>query len=153
MLKGKLIHPVILGVLGMAGHGSKILIADGNFPAATKLGSNAVLVNLNLMPGIISCTDILEAIVSAVPIESAAVMETLKEGPYAIKDDPPIWEEFNMILCGAGLPNDKKLEQVERQAFYNMALASDVCLTIQSGDQRIYANLLLTIGVVMPPKS
>ena len=41
MLKQTLIHPDILEALAAAGHGSKILITDGNFPASTVLGENA----------------------------------------------------------------------------------------------------------------
>ena len=55
MLKGKLIHPQVLEVLGRAGHGSQILIADGNYPFANKLGPNARLVSLNLSPGVVTC--------------------------------------------------------------------------------------------------
>jgi len=64
MLKGKLIHPQILEALGRAGHGSQVLIADGNYPASTKLGPKATLVNLNLSPGLVNCTQVLEALVS-----------------------------------------------------------------------------------------
>jgi L-fucose mutarotase len=148
MLKGTLIHPEILVAIGAAGHGSKILIADGNYPAATTLGDNAELIHLNLTPGKLTCTEVLEALCAAVPIEAAAVMATLKEGPYAMASDPPIWAEFRKILKKAGYPN--KLEQIERFEFYDAAAEPDVCLTIQTGEQRIYANLLLTIGVVMP---
>jgi L-fucose mutarotase len=102
MLKSKLLHPDILAALGRAGHGSKILIADGNYPFATKLGVNATLVSLNLMPGLVSGTQALEAIVSAVPIEGAAVMQPMTTGPNAYKGEPPIWEEFRKILTGAG---------------------------------------------------
>ncbi len=148
MLKGKLIHPEILETLGCAGHGSKILIADGNYPFQTTLGDNATLVSLNLSPGLVTCTQVLEAIVSAVPIEAAAVMQTLKKGPYAMTEDPPIWAEFRQILADSDNPD--KLQQIERFAFYETAGEEDVALTIATGEQRIYANLLLTIGVVMP---
>ncbi|MCX6976982.1 MAG: transporter, partial [Verrucomicrobia bacterium] len=36
MLKHQLIHSKINQILGEAGHHSKILIADGNYPASTK---------------------------------------------------------------------------------------------------------------------
>jgi L-fucose mutarotase len=36
----------------------------------------------------------------------------------------------------------------ERFAFYEMARQSDVSLVIATGEQRVYANLLLVIGVV-----
>ena len=50
MLKNRLLHPDILAALGRAGHGSKVLIADGNYPFSTTLGPNAMLVSLNLSP-------------------------------------------------------------------------------------------------------
>lgn len=149
MLKTQLLHPDILAALGRAGHGSKILIADGNYPFSTKLGPNADLVNLNLCPGVVSVTDVLAALVSAVPIESAEVMQYATTGPYALSDDPPIWAEFRKILRRVGF--DGALSPVERFAFYAAAGSDDVALTIATADQRIYANLLLTIGVVLPP--
>ena len=36
------------------------------------------------------------------------------------------------------------------QTFYEAVAEPDVAVTIMTGEQRIYANLLLTIGVVMP---
>src|SRR5260221_9601392 len=54
MLKSCLLHPEILEALGRAGHSSKILIADGNYPFATQLGPNARLVSLNLSPGLVN---------------------------------------------------------------------------------------------------
>lgn len=146
MLKSKLLHPDILGALGRAGHGSKILIADGNYPFATKLGVNATLVSLNLMPGLVSCTQVLEAIVSAVAIEGAAVMQPMTTGPNAYPGEPPIWDEFRKILKGAGA--SVEIEPVDRFEFYDVAGSDDVALTIATAEQAVYANLLLTIGVV-----
>jgi L-fucose mutarotase len=42
------------------------------------------------------------------------------------------------------------LEPLERFTFYETARSDDGALVIATGEQRIYANLLLTIGVVMP---
>ena len=147
MLKHQLLQPQILEALGRAGHSSKVLIADGNYPASTRLGRRASLVSMNLSPGVVSCTDVLAALVTAIPIEAAAVMQYATTGPYAMTQDPPIWAEFRSIL--AGVRHNVALEQEERFAFYEMAGSDDVCLTIATADQRIYANLLLTIGVVM----
>lgn len=148
MLKSRLIHPDILAALGRAGHGSRVLIADGNYPCSTTLGRRAALVNLNLSPGTVSCTDVLAALLSAIPVEGAAVMAYATSGPYALSADPPIWAEFRALLAAAGFPGE--LEPIERFAFYEAAAGDNVALTIATGDQRIYANLLLTIGVVMP---
>lgn len=146
MLKGKLIHPEILEALGRAGHGSQILIADGNYPFVTKLGPNAQLVNLNLSPGLVSGTQALEALLSAIPVESAAVMGYAKSGPYGLKAEPTIWAEYRQQLKQVGFTT--KLQVIERFRFYEAAGSPDVALTIATGEQRIYANLLLTIGVV-----
>ena len=148
MLKTTLLHPGILEALGRAGHSSKVLIADGNYPFASRLGPKATLVNLNLMPGVVTCTQALEALVSAIPVEAAQVMQYATTGPYALQSDPPIWSEFRTILTDAQA--GVELEPVERFNFYDTAGAPDVVLTIATADQRIYANLLLTIGVVMP---
>ena len=149
MLSRQLIHPDILAALGRAGHGSQVLIADGNYPVGTTLGPNAELVSLNLSPGIVTVTQVLEALVSAVPIESAAVMATLKDGPYAVLEEPPIWHEFRDILDVAGF--SEPLWEIERPDFYDVASADTVALSIATGERRIYANLLLTIGVIVPP--
>lgn len=107
---------------------------------------NAEVVFLNLTAGRPTVTEVLEVILSAIPVEAAEVMDTLKSGPYAMKEDPDIWREFRQLLAGAGL--DLKLRKVERMAFYEQASDSSLCLIIATGEQRIYANLMLTIGVV-----
>ena len=46
---------------------AKILIADGHYPASTKRGPNAELISLNLAPGVVTCSQVLRALLSAVP--------------------------------------------------------------------------------------
>ncbi len=148
MLKGKLIHPQIAGALGRGGHTSRVLITDANFPHATRLGPRATLVHMNLTPGLISSTQALEAVLSAVPIEAATVMQYHTSGPYAMSQDPPIWAEFRKALDETGFK--EPLQRLERFDFYDAAEGADVVLSIATGEQRLYANILLTIGVVMP---
>ena len=69
MLKHKLIHPQISAILGRAGHHAKVLIADGNYPASSKKGPHAEVVCLNLMPGLVTCAQVLEAVLSAVAVD------------------------------------------------------------------------------------
>lgn len=146
MLKSALLHPQILHALGRSGHSSKVLISDGNYPHWTKKGPNAEMVYLNLAPGMLTVTDVLKVLVSAIPIEAADVMDYARTGPYALPGDPPIWNEFRQVLHDAKV--DVELTKIERFKFYETAGQPDVCLTIATGEQRIYANLLLTIGVV-----
>jgi L-fucose mutarotase len=68
----------------------------------TQLGANSRLVSLNLSPGLVNATQVLEAIVSAVPIEEAVVMEPVTSGPYALKSEPSIWFDFQRILNVSG---------------------------------------------------
>ena len=147
MLKTPIIHPQILAALGRAGHSSKILIADGNYPHHTKRGPNADIVFLNFAPGMMNVTDVLAGIANTVPIELAEVMEPMRTGAYAMKNDPPIFEEFRKILKARNAALE--LNKLERFAFYDAAGGKDVTLTIATGEQKIYANILLTIGVVM----
>lgn len=147
MLKHHLIHPEINAILGAAGHHSTILIADGNYPAASKGGSKAKLVSLNLMPGVVNCTQVLEAVLSAIPVERINTMNYETTGPYALKEDPAVWNEYRRVMKAAKLSLD--LEPLEKWAFYDAVVTPDHVLTIQTADQQRYANILLTIGVRM----
>ena len=147
MLKHKLIHPKINEVLGRAGHHARILIADGNYPASSAIGPKAELVSLNLMPGVVTCTQVLEALLSAIPVERANTMMYERTGPYALNEDPPVWAEYRRAMRDAGLKLD--LEPIEKWDFYNAVATPDHVLTIQTADQQRFANLLLTIGVRM----
>src|SRR5271156_1100828 len=99
MLKHQLIHPKINEILGRAGHHGKILIADGNYPASSTLGPNAELVSLNLSPGIVTCSQVLAVLLTAIPIERANTMMYETTGPYALDEDPPAWAAFRDILA------------------------------------------------------
>jgi len=145
MLKHTLLHPEISQVLARAGHSSQVLIADGNYPASHTLGPKAELVSLNLAPGIVSCCDVLRALVSAIPIEAANTMGIPESDPLSKSGDPPIWGNFRQILKEAGV--DAPLEPISRWDFYVAASSPRHVLTIQTADQALYANLLLTIGV------
>lgn len=136
MIDGRLIHPDILGILAGSGHGAKILIADGNFPHGTHLGPNAQLVYLNLAPGKVLVTEVLEAILSVTPVEAAEVMAPPGE-------EPSIFEEFQRLLG-----DEVEIERLDRFMFYEAAASPDACLAVATGDCRLYANILLTIGVV-----
>lgn len=145
MLKTQLTHPDILAALARAGHRSTVLIADGNYPFATRVGPNAARVSLNLSPGIVSATDVLRAILTATPIERAAAMAPEKLGPYAMKKRPAIFNEFDVLLRAAQSP---AVTLIELERFYEEACSPDVALAIATGEKRVYGNLLLTVGVV-----
>ena len=135
MLRTTLLHPTMLHALASSGHGGMILIADGNYPLATSSHPNAERVYLNLSPGVIPVTTVLEALLTAIPVEAVHVMQP-HDG-----SEPEIFTEFRRLLP------THTLVGLERFAFYERARSRDVSLAIATGEQRLYANILLTIGV------
>ena len=93
---------------------------------------------LNLAPGMLMATDVLSVLVDAIPVEAAHVMV-----PDA-GEEPPIFGEFRSLL------GNLELYILRRFEFYDAARGPDVALVIATGERRIYANILLTIGVVPP---
>ncbi|HMO56516.1 MAG TPA: RbsD/FucU family protein [Roseiflexaceae bacterium] len=138
MLRYRLLHPDILAALGAAGHGSQILIADGNYPFSSGSAASARRVFLNLAPDMLRVTDVLAVLADAIPIEAAHVMMP-DDGP-----EPPIFAEFRTLLPGIALAH------LGRFPFYESARSPNLVLVIATGERRIYANILLTIGVVAP---
>jgi L-fucose mutarotase len=147
VLKHRLIHPKINEVLGRAGHHATILIADGNYPASSKKGPQAELVCLNLMPGVVTCAQALEAVLSAIPVDAVHTMMYTPDDPYALTADPPVWDDYRRVIRDAGL--SLELDPIEKWAFYKAVATPDHVLTIQTADQQRYANVLLSVGVRM----
>ena len=144
MLKHRLIHPAISDVLARAGHHAVVLIADGNYPASTKKGVNAQVVCLNLMPGCVTVAQVLAAVLSAVPVDAVNTMGIPPDDPYARSGEPPVWAEFRGVLQAAG--SSVPLAPILKWDFYRAVECPDHVLTSQTGDQALWANVLLTIG-------
>jgi L-fucose mutarotase len=139
MLRYALTHPPLLAALAGAGHGSRVLLADSNYAHDVNVRPGAPVIHLNLRAGLVRVDEILRLVVDAAPIEAVHTMNP-DEGP-----EPPVWTEYAAIL-GTGLP----LRPMPRQDFYRAAKAPDLAFAVATGDERLYANLLLTIGFVPP---
>jgi L-fucose mutarotase len=137
MIHSPIQHPEILSALASAGHGSCILIADGNFPVATQTPATAKKVHLNLRRGLVTVTDVLEVLREMVPIEQATIMATPDGQPA------PIHHEFFKRL-----PPAIKSRALPRAEFYAAAREPDTALVIATGEEQRFANLLLTIGII-----
>lgn len=146
MLETKLLHPAILRVLAESGHHSTVLIADGNYPAANKRGPRAELVSLQLMPGVPTVAQVLEAIVATVQIDQIRTMGVDRSDSYAAATpgDPAVWGDYRRILQAAASPCE--LEPVVKWDFYAAVASDDHVLTIQTADTQPWANLLLSLG-------
>ena len=144
MLKHQLIHPKINEVLGRAGHHAKILIADGNYPTSTRKGPHAEVVCLNLSPGIVTVAQVLRAVLSAIPIDVVNTMGIPADDPYAKFGEPPVWKEFRQLVKDAGMTSE--LQPILKWDFYKAVESVDHVLTIQTADQALWANVLLSVG-------
>ncbi len=145
MLFGPLLHPEILAALGKAGHHAKVLIADGNYPSSTAKGPNAVVVSLNLAPGLVTVNQVLQVLLAAKPFEAINTMGIPADDPYAGVGDPPVWNEYRQTIAAAGSP--LQMQPISKWDFYEAVASRDHVLTIQTADQALWANLLLTVGV------
>ena len=144
MIKHHLIHPDINAILARAGHHAKILIADGNYPVSTKKGPNAQVVHLNLAPGLVTVAQVLEVILTAAPVDQVHLMGIPADDSYAQKGEPPIWAEFRRIVTAAGVENP--VTTIDKWDFYKAVESTDHVLTVQTGDQALWANVLLSLG-------
>ena len=136
MIRGPITHPQLLSALGQSGHGTKLLIADGNYPFRTGTSPSSLKIYLNLRRGLIAVPDVLSAIVASVAIESAEVMIP-DSGP-----EPGVFQDFGRLLPSV------PLVRWARADFYDKARQEDVGIVVATGEARTYANILLTIGVV-----
>jgi L-fucose mutarotase len=139
VLRYPLTHPPLLGALAATGHGSRVLLADANYAHATNVRSGAPVIYLNLRAGLVPIDDILELIIGAAPIEAVHTMRPDEGG------EPPVWARYRELL-GEDLP----LQALGRQDFYQACLQPDIAFAVASGDERLYANVLLTIGYIKP---
>jgi L-fucose mutarotase len=134
-----LLGPELLMILRAMGHGDEIVIADANFPATTNAKR---LVRLDGA----SASDALKAILSVLPLDS--FIESPANGMQVVgKSDeiPPAIAEFQKIVDRfAGF--SVRIGRIERFAFYERA---KTCFAVvATSDRRLYANIILTKGVI-----
>ena len=138
MLKNipKIIPPDLLKILCEMGHGDEIVIADGNFPAAS-VGQRVVY-----MCGNGGC-EVLKAVLELIPLD------TYQKPLYLMAktqgDDTPtqIWDEYREI---AKQYTTEDFEYIERFAFYERAKRAYA--VISTGENALYANILIKKGVI-----
>jgi L-fucose mutarotase len=137
LLRYRLTHPPLLRALGAAGHGSQVLIADGNYPHTTGISPSTELIHLNLRPGLVTVDEVLELVIDAVPVEAAQVMNPDDGG------EPSIMTTFRTLLGP-----DAPITGLARSDFYAAGRHPNVAVAVATGEERWYANILLTIGAI-----
>ena len=137
MIKSDIIHPELLYALAKCGHKTRILIADSNYAFVTNSPKDATIVYLNLSPGTVAAPLILEKILHCINVESAALMACPQDFINTIE------AEYLHLL-----PESCHIEHLAREDFYAEAKADQTLLIIATGEQRRFANLLLTVAPV-----
>lgn len=139
MLKNvpKILSPQLLKILCEMGHGDEIVIADANFPSEN-YGQRVV--RADGLGGV----QLLDAILKMIPLDTYAtenflLMQTTQGDPT-----PTIWAEY----FATAKANDDNLRagNLERFAFYERA--KKAYAVIASGEEAIYANIILKKGVI-----
>ncbi|PGZ00488.1 fucose isomerase [Bacillus cereus] len=141
MLKGipKIISPDLMKILLEMGHGDEIVLADGNFPAAscaTKLircEGHGVL-------------EVLQAILQFFPLDtysnhSVSLMKVVNGDLIA----PSIWETYDSVIKKYDNHFDG-FEMIDRFAFYERA--KKAYAIVATSESALYANMILKKGVV-----
>ena len=133
-----ILSPELLKVLMEMGHADEIVIADGNFPAAS-IAQRLVRLDGHDVP------TILRAVVQLFPLDRyvekpAAVMQVVPGDTTK----PVIWDEYRSILRADSAFTE--FEQVERFAFYERA--KKAYAVIATGESALYANIILKKGVI-----
>jgi L-fucose mutarotase len=141
MLKGipAILSPELLKILMEMGHGDEIVIADGNFPAAS-MARQLVRSDGHNVPVL------LDAILKLFPLDTfvtqpVSLMDVAKGD--AIK--PEIWKEFKRIVSWHD-SHFKDFELIERFEFYERA--KKAYAIIATSELAIYANIILKKGLV-----
>ena len=143
MLKGipPELSPDLLHAMMSMGHGDEIVLADGNFPAAS------IARRLVRLDGL-GVAQVLRPMMRLFPLDTyahdcAVVMQVVPGDDV----EPIIWQEYKAILTEAE-GRAITLTEVERFAFYERA--REAFAIVSTSEAALYANLILKKGVVVP---
>lgn len=148
MLKNipSILSPELLKIMMEMGHGDEIVIADGNFPAAS-VALETISQQLIRMDGH-DIPPVLEAVLKLFPLDP--YVENPVSLMQVVPGDPvktPIWDDYRKIITASGEPF-KEFEMIERFAFYERAKTAYA--VIATSESALYANIILKKGVIAP---
>ncbi|MGF9917616.1 RbsD/FucU domain-containing protein [Paenibacillus ehimensis] len=143
MLKGipSILSPELFKIMMEMGHGDELVLADGNFPAASH-AQRLVRCDGHGIP------QLLDGILTFFPLDayaehSVALMAVVPGDPVK----PVIWDEYRAIVKKHA-PEAAEPAFVERFAFYERA--RQAYAVVATGEGALYANIVLKKGVVKP---
>ncbi|MEM7302856.1 MAG: RbsD/FucU domain-containing protein [Pseudomonadota bacterium] len=134
-----LLSPDLLFTLASMGHGDEIVIADANYPGAS-CGPDC------LRSDGATASDMLRAVLSIMPLDTfvpdPALTMQVVDDPDAV---PDAVRDFQEIIQKTA-DNPCTIRTLERFKFYERA--SNAFAIIQTGERRLYGNIILKKGVV-----
>lgn len=134
-----ILSPDLMKVLMEMGHGDEIVLADGNFPAAS-IAQRLLRCDGHGVP------ELLEAILKFFPLDiyvnqPAALMAVVPGD----KTQPTIWDTYRSLVKNSG-ERFSDFEFVERFAFYERA--KKAYAVVATSEKALYANVILKKGVL-----
>ncbi|EEE35869.1 fucose dissimilation pathway protein [Rhodobacteraceae bacterium KLH11] len=121
------------------GHGDEIVIADANFPGSS-IGPDCIRADGS------SASEVLQAILSVMPLDTfvpdPALSMQVVDDPGAV---PEAVADFQRIIDETA-DNPASIQGLERFAFYDRA--SNAFAVVQTGERRLYGNIILKKGVI-----
>ena len=135
-----ILSPDLLHALRAMGHGDEIAIVDANYPAES---AGPPVIRLD---GLLA-TDVADAVLTLMPLdtfvdEQAFAMEVVgnpKKREQTHKDFDRLVKKHEPTM---------KLSLLERFAFYERV--KDAFAIVQTGERRLYGNILLKKGIIRP---
>ncbi len=141
MLKNipSIISPELIKVLMEMGHGDEIVLADGNFPAASN-AQRLIRCDGHNIP------DLLKAILKFYPLDNYVEKPiTLMEVVPGDSVEPVIWNKYFDIIKKYNLKT-AGVEYLERFKFYERA--RNAYAIVASSEMALYGNIILKKGVI-----
>lgn len=145
MLKGipEILSPELLKVLCEMGHGDRLVLADGNFPAES-MGKNHKVIRMDGH----GTLELLDAILKFFPLD------VLSEHPVQLMEvsandsvETPIWKDYERTVAEYDKRGKGAVATIERYAFYDAS--KEAYAIIATGEKALYANIILQKGVVI----
>ena len=144
----KILTGDMLKVLCDMGHGDVLILADANFPGES-IAKETSYGKLIRCPGV-DVKELYDAIQEIFPLDAAytehpaAVMDLTDGDKKKGMPTPEAWKDYTEILKKR-YP-EQELGMIERFDFYEKA--KKAYAVIETGEERVYGNLLLVKGVV-----
>jgi len=142
MLKGipPILGPDLLYILRAMGHGDEIAIVDANYPGDS---AGPELVRLDGL----TATDVLDAVLTLMPLDTFVEEQAIGMAVVGEPDSRVATHDDFDAIVKRHEPK-MKLTLMERFAFYDRV--SDAYAIVQTGERRLYGNILLKKGIIRP---